>query len=422
MNNNLLTDPRKIRRVRILFMITYMVSYMTRINYGAVVLEMVHDTGIPGSLLSLALTGSFITYGLGQLVSGYFGDRIQPKKLVFLGLCVTVGMNLLIPLCIDHRLMTAIWCVNGLAQAFMWPPMVRLMVALFSEEEYKKTSVVVSWGSSFGTILIYLLAPAWITIAGWRSVFIFSAVCGMAMAVIWQKNCPQITVEKKGSAETGDGREYEPGSSVERMQKQPKKSPMGSMFRSSLLWIIMLAIVLQGSLRDGVTTWMPTYIQQTYDLGNGISILTGVVLPIFSIASFQIASRIYKKMPDNPLLCAGICFGTGALSGLLLLAFSGGNPVFSVLFMALLTGAMHGVNLMLICMVPPFFKGSGNVSIVSGMLNSCTYVGSAVSTYGIALISETAGWGVTIGIWALIAIAGTVVCVLCIPAWKKKVK
>ena len=77
---NILTDPRQMRRVRILFMITYMVSYMTRINYGAVILEMVHDTGISSSLLSLALTGSFITYGVGQLVSGYFGDRIQPKS------------------------------------------------------------------------------------------------------------------------------------------------------------------------------------------------------------------------------------------------------------------------------------------------------------------------------------------------------
>ena len=193
---NILTDPRQMRRVRILFMITYMVSYMTRINYGAVILEMVSSTGIKASLLSLALTGSFITYGIGQLVSGYFGDRIQPKKLVALGLSVTVCMNLLIPFCPNYLWMTAVWCVNGMAQSLMWPPIVRLMADLFNEEEYKKTTVIVSWGSSSGTMLIYLLSPLWIAVAGWKAVFVFAAVCGIIMVLVWRKQCPEISMNE----------------------------------------------------------------------------------------------------------------------------------------------------------------------------------------------------------------------------------
>jgi len=418
---NILTDARQMRRVRILFMITYMVSYMTRINYGAVVLEMVHDTGISGSLLSLALTGSFITYGAGQLVSGFFGDRIQPKKLVLTGLCVTVAMNLLIPLCPNYLCMTAVWCVNGLAQSFMWPPLVRLMVNFFEGQEYNKTTVVVSWGSSFGTILIYLLSPLWIAAAGWRSVFVFSAVCGIVMAFVWKRACPEIASEKIEASGVCSQAKEEGKAAVAKANAGAAKTAAAQkpIFTSPMIWMVMLAIVLQGALRDGVTTWMPTYIQQTYDLGNEISILTGVMLPIFSIGCFQLANKIYEKMPNNPLLCAGIIFGAGAVSGLLLLVFAGSNPALAVLFMALLTGAMHGANLMLVCMVPAFFKKSGNVSAMSGVINSCTYVGSALSTYGIAVISETAGWTVTIGVWALIAIAGTVICLGCVPAWKK---
>lgn len=413
---NIITDPRRMWRVRILFMITYMVSYMTRINYGAVILEMVHDTGISSSLLSLALTGSFITYGAGQLFSGYLGDRIQPKKLVSIGLCVTISMNLLIPLCPNYLFMTAVWCVNGFAQSFMWPPIVRLMVSLFSEEEYKKTTVVVSWGSSCGTILIYLLSPLCIAVAGWRSVFAFAAVCGIIMTFVWNKACPRIDQEKAVKEKAKDAAEK----SVAAVSDTGAAGREKSIFRSPMIWLVMLAIVSQGALRDGVTTWMPTYIQQTYNLGNGISILTGAVLPVFSIACFQITNGIYKKMPDNPLLCSGMIFGAGALSGLLLLLMIGQNPALSVLFMALLTGAMHGVNLMLVCMLPAFFKKSGNVSTMSGVLNSCTYIGSAISTYGIAVISENAGWTVTIGVWAAIAVTGTVLCLICIPAWKKR--
>ena len=408
---NILTDPRQMRRVRILFMVTYMVSYMTRINYGAVILEMVSSTGIKASLLSLALTGSFITYGIGQLVSGYFGDRIQPKKLVSLGLCVTVCMNLLIPFCPNYLWMTAVWCVNGMAQSLMWPPIVRLMADLYNEEEYKKTTVIVSWGSSTGTMLIYLLSPMWIAVAGWRAVFVFAAVCGIIMVLIWGKQCPELSmhenkvpVQKNKAADAGS---------------KSGNSALAAVFKSPMIWILMLAIVLQGSLRDGVTTWMPTYIQQTYNLGNGISILTGVVLPIFSIGCSQITNGIYKKMPNNPLLCAGLLFGTAAVAGVLIVLLTGGVPALSVALMAILTGAMHGVNLMLVCMIPAFFKKTGSVSTMSGVLNSCTYVGSALSTYGIAVISEAAGWTVTIGIWAIIAIVGTSLCILAIPGWKK---
>ena len=184
----------------------------------------------------------------------------------------------------------------------------------------------------------------------------------------------------------------------------------------------MFAIILQGMLRDGVTTWMPSYISETYHMSSSISILTGVILPVFGILCFQAATKLYMKKFTNPLLCAGVFFGMGALSALGLLLLTGANATFSVLFSAILTGCMHGVNLMLICMVPPFFSKHGNVSTVSGVLNSCTYIGSAFSTYAIAVISEHAGWKCTLSVWLLIAVIGTALCLLCVKPWKNKME
>ena len=284
----------------------------------------------------------------------------------------------------------------------MWPPIVRLMTAFFSDEEYKSASVKISWGSSLGTIIIYLVSPLIITVSGWRGVFIFSAVCGIIMAFIWNKLCINVEVEKpvtsKGEKVKGD--------------IKPLFTP--------LMFGIMLAIILQGMLRDGVTTWMPSYIGETYDLGTAVSILTGVVLPLFSIACFHISSALYRKKLTNPVLCAGVIFGAGAVSAIALYVLTGSNPVFSVFFSALLTGSMHGVNLMLICMIPPFFQKYGVVSTASGVLNSCTYIGSAVSTYGIALISEKMGWNFTLLTWIVIAVLGTVVCFVCAKPWQKE--
>ena len=43
-------------------------------------------------------------------------------------------------------------------------------------------------------------------------------------------------------------------------------------------------------------------------------------------------------------------------------------------------------------------------------INSATYVGSALFTYGIAALSEGFGWELTIGIWVLIAALGALIC------------
>lgn len=388
-------------RITLLFAVTYMISYITRINYGAIISEMVSATGFTKAQLSMALTGSFITYGTGQIISGICGDKFSPKKLVTLGLIITVLMNLVIPICKNSYQMLGVWCINGFAQSFMWPPLVRLMSALLSDEEYKKASAKVSWGSSIGTIAVYLISPLLILLFGWKSVFIFSAVCGAVMISVWNRYA------------------YETVTAVTKTEVSRNNTGKSSLFGIVMIGV-MAAIILQGMLRDGVTTWMPSYISETYSMSNATSILTGVVLPLFGIICVQAAAKLYIKKFTNPMMCAGIFFFTGALSALALFLLTGENAAFSVLFSALLTGSMHGVNLILICMIPPFFKSQGNVSTVSGILNSCTYIGSAISTYGIAVLSENIGWSNTLLVWLMIAFFGTAICIACVKPWKLK--
>ena len=401
-----LTTKKQINGLALLFAVTYMVSYITRTNYGAVIEAMVKTTDYTKELLSMALTGSFITYGTGQIVSGILGDRFSPKKLVTYGFIVTVIMNLLIPFCTNPYQMLVVWCINGFAQAFMWPPLAKLMAVLLSDEDYKQVSVKVSWGSSVGTIIVYLVSSLIVAFTSWKMMFFFSAACGIVIIFVWNKFSYEIEPSQRTKT-------------VKSESDATKKKVSGGMLFAPVMIGTMVAIIFQGMLRDGVTTWMPSYINDTYDLGSSIAILTGVVLPIFSIVTFRLAGWMYKKI-TNPLLCAGVIFGFGAVSALALYLLSGSNPIFSVVFSAMLTGSMHGVNLLLICMIPPYFNKYGNVSTVSGVLNSCTYIGSAISTYGIALLADNKGWGFTLLMWLAIALAGTAVCLICTRPWKKK--
>lgn len=394
---------KRTTKLALLFASAYFMSYITRINFGAVISEMETATGFSKELLSLSVTGSFITYGVGQLISGFLGDRISPKKLVLYGFIITVLMNTAIPFCPSPYVMAAVWCVNGFAQSLMWPPIVKLMTVLFTEEEYKKVCQKVILGSSFATVAIYLISPLIIAISGWKAVFFFSAVCGAAMLLVWQKCCEDVKPEPMAKNESSHA----------------DNVSLKLLFCPAMIGV-MLAIIFQGMLKDGITTWMPTYIAETYELGNEISILTGVVMPLLSVAFIYASTAVYTKKFTNPVLCGGVIFALGTLAALLLVFVTGKSAAVSVAASALITGSMHGVNLMLICMIPAFFKKFGFVSTGSGVINACTYIGSALSTYGIAVLSQNMGWSFTLKLWVLIAVLGTALCFISANPWKKK--
>ena len=385
-----------------LFSATYFISYLSRKNYATIIVEMESATGISESALSLAVTGSFITYGVGQIISGIFGDRISPKKLVSLGLLTTALMNFMIPLFENPYAMLGIWCVNGLAQAFMWPPIVKIMTSLFTEKQYNNAVVKVSWGSSVATIILHLISPLIISMTNWKGVFVFSGAAAIIMLLFWNALCEDVSPSETKTEE-----------------KTSEKKAINVLFSVTVLGV-MLAIILQGMLRDGVETWMPSYIADAYNTDNSSAILSGVAIPLFSIVCFKLSAVLYEKLFKNPLFCAAVLFGVGALSALGLSLLSGKNAILSVVCMALLAGMMHGVNVILICMLPPFFKKYGIVSTASGVLNSCTYIGSAIATYGTAVITEKYDWSITLTVWLGIAVLGTVVCLLCVRPWKKK--
>ena len=185
--------------------------------------------------------------------------------------------------------------------------------------------------------------------------------------------------------------------------------------------MIMLGIILQGSLRDGVTNWMPSFLCESFGIPEGDAILSTVILALFSVVSFMAFDFIHRKLIRNEVTCAAVIFVGSAVSSLLLV-FANlwlSTPFVSMLLMGLIVACMHGINLMLITVVPKRFVKTGKVSSVSGILNACTYVGASISTYGFAVLAERSGWTFTLVMWLIISAAGAAVCAAVAPVWKR---
>ena len=406
MNETKLTARSSIRLLSLLCSAVYFSNYMARLTFSTVVAEIVLSENTTKTAVSLVVMIQQITYCSGQLLSGVLGDRLNPRRMITSGLLLGALTNMVMPLVHSTALMVVIWGCNGLALAMIWPPMVKILTNLLQIGDFQRVSVQVSIASMAASMAIYLIAPLGILLGSWRYVFYFSALLTAAVAVIWNLWLPRL----ERLAVTVP---------VERaIHRDAEKGSAWKLLLSAELICIMLAIVFQGALRDGVITWVPTYLVDTFGLNTSLSIFGSVVLPLFNIVSYWLVSIIYRRWLRNELVFSALLFGGSALAALILGLLPVSGPLAAVLLSAVVTACSNGVNLLLICMVPARLARFGRASTVSGTLNTCTHLGSALSSYGIAALAERCGWQMTILSWSLMALAGLICCAAGMRRWK----
>lgn len=435
-----LTSEKQMKFLCFLCCLAYFMSYLTRINYAACMVELQSALQIGKSIAGLPVTACFLSYGLGQIICGFLGDKIKPQLMIFAGLAGACACNLAVALIPRMEVITPVWCANGFFQAMLWPPMVRIMAECLSDKWYRHCCVLVSMASSAATIAIYILTPVCIQLSGWQSVFYLPAALGLAAAAIWLANTRKLTsggpvqegeaasdsmenpasgavaacsseAVSKAASVCSPGRASKAASGTDA-EPADKKPLFLRLLADAPLAAILIAIVLQGILRDGITTWMPVYMSETFGMSNASSILSAAALPLFSVFSVLLSSLLLGFLKSE-VRTAAYLFLAGAFTGAVMLAAFDDMPVVCIVMMTLITGCAHGINLMLISRVPGHFTRYGKVSSVSGILNSATYVGSSLSTYGFGAVAEAAGWMPVVAIWIGVCAAGAAL-MLCV--------
>lgn len=376
--------------------VVYFTSYISRLNFSAVMAEIIKEGVLTKTQAGVIGTALFISYGVGQLLSGWLGDRIKPHYIILFGLLLTATCNALMSVVSIYFLFVFIWGINGFAQAMLWPPMVKIMNENLSEERYAKACTWVIAVSQFATVAIYLFVPLCIEIASWKSAFYVPSIVAICVAVVWFFFYKRLENSKVKKQEIIAG-------TIETAEEVTKLSVL-RIFLASGMFFVLASIILQGFLRDGITSWLPTLLSENFKMETTVSILLNVVSPIFGICAVYLSSFLYRKYFKNEVLSAIIYFCSALVFCVILVFTRGENIAITLVFSALTVGCMHAINMMLISYIPRRFKNTGKISTISGITNACTYIGSALSSFGFAEIANNVGWGVLIIVWAVICL------------------
>jgi len=417
---------KKNKKIKLLVCAAYFFSYIARQGYAASLTEIIYDLGVSKSLAGMAVTGSFIAYGLFQIVSGIIGDKFKPEKIVFIGLLGSSLVNQLVCNFPNIYIMNVLWCINGIFQSLIWPPIVRILVNELGVKEYSLTVVRLTQASYASTILVYILAPIIIKLLNWCFVFVLFGFSTLCFSFVWITKTKKIMSESEElcvavELEIGDfsgiAKDNKTIQTKENKKAQAKEDKMA--YHKRLLAMgfipIFISTFIAGFIRDGISTWLPTYINDVYNLGSFSSILTGAVIPFCCALFLEFLNSVGEKI-GNEVKAASLFGGIATVGcGAMFLLFSK-IPALDIAFMALITICVHGVNLMLVCNLPKRFSKYGKSSTLSGILNSAVYAGAALSIYGTAFVSTEYGWKTVTLLWTCMIFILFILCFL----WKKR--
>lgn len=381
----------------------YFTGYLTRINFASIIQAVITDTGFSKSELSLIPVCLFATYAIGQIVNGTIGDHVKPRYMILCGLLSTSVINLVFPFCSGSiALMCVLWSVNGFVQAMLWPSMVQIMVRAMSEDEYNANIPLLTVGSTAAKVALFLLAPILISFASWRTVFYVSAGFSFVATAVFFFYRKRIVM-----------RPLPPP--TERGKHRGSGLPRGSVLP---ILFIFAAIILHGALRDGLDTWMPSYLVEVFHFDDSAAILCRVFLAIFALVAILLSKSLYRRFFKNEVACCVTLFIVSTLSTLVLFLFFNSGAALSIGMMMLISGIQSGINLMLISYVPKRFLPYGHISAITGLLDACSYIGSALSTYGVAIIAEGKGWHFTTGTWLAVSALGLLCVLIAMKPWR----
>jgi OPA family glycerol-3-phosphate transporter-like MFS transporter len=284
------------------------------------------------------------------------------------------------------------------------------------KKQQVKAGTSISASIPIGNILSYLIASFFLKTMSWRMVFIFSGVIVIAMSFVWLLGMSSL-------------KDYLNAVKVEKVKEIQKdivsvKAPVSGkrlmplLIATGLVFTI-IGIFFNGILKDGVTLWVPTYVSQFFGTDASVASLVTIILPLFNLVGAYLAVRLFKKVLKNEMLTATVMFMISVVSLTFLFFFGRYSMILAVVMLALTTASMLGANTMFLTFIPLNFSNVGRASSVTGFLDACSYLASAVSGVTIGVVAKTYGWDTTVITWIAVAFLGASVSFFGIKAWKK---
>lgn len=383
--------------------LVYMCSYLGKVNYSANITQIETFFKVTHAQAGTVSTFFFFAYGAGQIFNGVFCKKYNVKYVVFGGLLVSGACNLGVAFLRDFAPIKYLWLVNGAALSVLWPSLIRLLSEKLKREDMIRASVIMGTTVAIGTLVIYGLSALFVALNVFKFAFYTAAILVPAIALVWLFAFGKLTSRTESEEDDSLDLDATPAKiGAQSKQKTSKKA-------LTTIVIFCFFAVATNLVAEGINTWLPSILKETYHLSDSLSILLTLLMPLVAVFGNFFANMLYQKLRDFVLLCGVLFLGAGVLLGGIIGIIGAGFVVFTLILFAFVRMLAGSSNSTITSIFPLQMKGKINSGLIAGVLNGCCYVGSTISSYGLGSVADSFGWLAVF--YLLLGVCGAVVLV-----------
>jgi len=407
------------KRIFVLSWVAYTFSYLGKINLS-VAIPLMEDS-LSWDKTRLGLIGSifFWIYAFGQLINGSLGDKFTSRKFVFIGLLSSAVLNILFGFTTSLFFMVVIWAFNGYFQSMLWGPIMKTINHWFPMGQKSKMALYMFSSVVSGFILTWGCLGQISMYTGWKSVFWIPGIVLIVYSLIWYlfvRNNPQEVGLRLEDVELNNDVELNQiENQIEKKDTEMQQTTLWRLIFHKRLYLIALAGIPLGLIREGISLWAPTILFETFHLNMKSTMSAVLLLPLFNFTGVILARLLIVKFHNKETKLVTIFFIGGIFACVLLYLFRNSNIFVYLALLALCSLSLYAASSIITSVIPLKYKMT---SSVAGFLDFSIYLGAGLSGIVTGVLSNEIGWSSVMLLWVLAGVAG-IICI-CIAGYTSK--
>lgn len=403
-----LSDKKRSSMLILLCWMVYTCAYLGKYSYTANTLSIIADYGITKGEAGVVGTLFFAAYGISQVIHGFFCSRYPKKIVIFPAMAVSAVINVVIYVGVPFDVLKVLWFINGVAQSALWPTLLLTISQYVARDQFKAAVLAMSSTVAVGTTFAYCGGALFVEFAGnYRLSFLTATVALVIVACVWLFFFPRLTAAGPVPPAPAPA----PGAAP---------APAGQASTASGVAIAIMVVflgfcgVVDNLVKDGLNTWVPNILNETYGLDVSASMALTLSLSVIGVFGAAFAVALQKRIPDFTLLTGRLFALASLFIGGVLLLFRTPYWLPVVIAFGLLSLLMHSINNVSTSMMPLYLGSRVNAGMLAGVMNGACYLGSALSSYCLGAFADAYGWN---GVFLLLLGCAVLPAVLSLPVW-----
>jgi sugar phosphate permease len=237
---------------------------MDRSNISVAEPEIARQFGLNKAAMGLVLAAFTWAYALGQVPSGWFGDRFGPKRVLTVIMTLWSATAVMTGAAFGFSSLFGARFLLGLSESGAFPVASRGMQLWFPRVERGRIQGTTHFFSRLAVAATPFIAGSFLLAFGWRSIFYVFGSLGVLWAIVFNVFYRNLPEEHKGvnAAELARIRGVNPDGTIKPPAITHLATPWKRILLSPNMWFISAGYFCFFFGTNFYLTWYPTYLRE----------------------------------------------------------------------------------------------------------------------------------------------------------------